>query len=338
MLAETSIDYSHLWYINEVILWLKIEFDFFLETVLLFWYNFKIRILHSVAYLKIGGHFLIMYIKCWGSRGQIPVSGVEYNKYGGDTTCIEIEASSGETVIIDAGSGIRHLGQKLLIGQKKSVHLIFTHLHLDHILGFPFFGPIYKRGFSITVYGCPFKGIDFKDSLNGMMRAPYFPVDLKNVPAKLKFKNISNRSLRIGSLRIHPILLNHPNGGMGYRIEDDRKNFVFLTDNELGYDLPGNQPFDYYVEFAKGADLLIHDAEFDKEEYLKYKAWGHSMYADAVKLGAESGVKRLGLFHINNMRTDSQVDFMVKDARRLVEKTGKKIDCFAVGSGFELTL
>lgn len=279
-----------------------------------------------------------MYVKCWGSRGQIPVSGAEYNKFGGDTTCIEVEASSGDTVIIDAGSGIRHLGRKLLNSKKKSVHLIFTHLHLDHILGFPFFGPIYQRGYSISIYGCPFKGIDFKDSLNGMMQAPYFPVDLKNLPAKLKFKNISNRALRIGSLRVHPISLNHPNGGIGFRIEENGKAFVFLTDNELGYDLPGNQPFDYYVESAKGADLLIHDAEFDRDEYLKFKAWGHSMYAEAVKLAVESGVKRLGLFHINNMRTDSQVDFMVRDACRLVEKTGKKIECFAVGCGFELKL
>jgi phosphoribosyl 1,2-cyclic phosphodiesterase len=279
-----------------------------------------------------------MHIKCWGSRGQIPVSGTEFNKYGGDTTCIELIASSGDLVIIDAGSGIRHLGQKLLKEEKKPIHLLFTHFHLDHILGFPFFGPIYKRGYPITLYGSGYKGIEFKDAINGVMRAPYFPVDLKNIPAKSKFKNISNRTLRIGSLRIQPILLNHPNGGMGYRIEDGGKVFVFLTDNELGNDLPGYQPFDYYVEFAKNADLLIHDAEFDKEEYLKFKAWGHSMYADAVKLGAESDVKRLGLFHINNMRTDNQVDSMVKDARKLVEKTGKKMDCFAVGSGFELTL
>ncbi len=279
-----------------------------------------------------------MYIKCWGSRGQIPVSGTEYNKYGGDTTCIQIVASSGDLVIIDAGSGIRHLGQKLLKDPKKAIHLLFTHLHLDHVLGFPFFGPLYKRGYPVTIYGCPFNGVDFKDALNGVMQAPYFPVDLKNLPARCKFKNISNRTIRIGSLRIKPILLNHPNGGMGYRIEEDGKVFIFLTDNELGYDLPGNQPFDYYVEHAKNADLLIHDAEFDKDEYLKFKAWGHSMYADAVKLGAESGVKRLGLFHINNMRTDNQVDSMVKDARRLVEKTGKKMECFAVGSGFELIL
>jgi phosphoribosyl 1,2-cyclic phosphodiesterase len=279
-----------------------------------------------------------MLIKCWGSRGQIPVSGPEYNKYGGDTTCIEIVASSGDVLIIDAGSGIRHLGHKLIREKKTLINVLFTHLHLDHILGFPFFSPIYQRGYTINVFGYPFKVTDFKDTLNGMMKAPYFPVDLKNLPAKIKFKNISSRSFRIGSLKIRPITLNHPNGGMGYRIEDCGKVFVFLTDNELGYDLPGNQPLDYYVECARSADLLIHDAEFDKDEYQKYKAWGHSMFSDAVKLALECDARRLGLFHINNMRTDKQVDSMVNDACRLIARSGRNIDCFAVKCGFELEL
>ena len=97
-----------------------------------------------------------MYIRCWGSRGQIPVSGPDFNKYGGDTTCLEIRSNSGDYIIIDAGSGIRHLGTRLLEEKQRKINLLFTHLHLDHILGLPFFGPVYDRQTSLTVYGCPF--------------------------------------------------------------------------------------------------------------------------------------------------------------------------------------
>jgi phosphoribosyl 1,2-cyclic phosphodiesterase len=279
-----------------------------------------------------------MHIRCWGSRGQIPVSGPEYNKYGGDTTCLEVHTRRGDIIIIDAGSGIRYLGARLMEGKKRKIHLLFTHLHLDHILGLPFFAPVYDRRFSLTIYGCPFNISSFQKALHGMMRAPYFPVDLKNLPCKIDYRDIHTQPFRIGSVHIQPMLLNHPNGGLGFRFEEDGKVFVFLTDNELGYDLPGAQPVESYREFSKDADLLIHDAEFDKGEYSRYKAWGHSRYTDAVDLAIKAGVKRLGLFHINNKRTDRQVDAMVRDSRKLITKRGTPVECDAVGNTFEVQL
>ena len=279
-----------------------------------------------------------MYIRCWGSRGQIPVSGTEYNKYGGDTTCLEIHTKRDDLIIIDAGSGIRYLGTKLLEEKKRKIHLLFTHLHLDHILGLPFFAPVYNRQFSLTIYGCPFNISSFHKALHGMMRAPYFPVDINNLPCKINYKDIHTQSFKIGAVHIKPILLNHPNGGLGFRLEENGAVFVFLTDNELGYDLPGAQPFEIYRDFCKDADLLIHDAEFDKEEYSKFKAWGHSRYTDAVDLAIKAGVKRLGLFHINNKRTDRQVAAMVRESRKLIAKRNASVECDAIGNTFEIHL
>jgi len=279
-----------------------------------------------------------MHIRCWGSRGQIPVSGAEYNKYGGDTTCVEIRSSRGDLIVVDAGSGIRHLGAELITGKTRKINLLFTHLHLDHILGLPFFAPVYNKRFAINVYGCPFNISNFQEALHGIMQAPYFPVDLNNLPCAIKYHDILTQSFRIGSITIKPILLNHPNGGLGFRFEADGAVFVFLTDNELGYDLPGAQPFEAYREFAKGADLLIHDAEFDREEYVRYKAWGHSCFTDAVDLAIHAGVKRLGLFHINNKRADKQVDAMVRESKKIIAKSGVNIDCCAVGHLYEIDL
>jgi phosphoribosyl 1,2-cyclic phosphodiesterase len=279
-----------------------------------------------------------MFIKCWGSRGAIPVSGSGFIRYGGDTTCVEVRSENGDLLILDAGSGIRALGDKLINNGIENIHLLFTHLHLDHIMGFPFFAPIYKRGVKITAYGCPFRLSSFSEAIHGIMRAPYFPVDLKKLSSNLIFKDIQNRSFKIGSMNISPVYLNHPNGGLGFRIEENGRVFVFLTDNELGDDLPGSQPLDLYIEFCKGADLLFHDAEFTVEEYARFKTWGHSSVTDTVELGLQAEVKRLGLFHINNRRTDKQLDDIVEESKLMISKKSKKMKCFAVGNTFEITI
>ncbi len=125
---------------------------------------------------------------------------------------------------------------------------------------------------------------------------------------------------------------------MGFKLQENNKTFVFLTDNELGIDLPGSRPIEHYINFCDGADLLIHDAEFDRGEYARFKAWGHSNFTEAVKLGINAKVKKLGLFHINNRRTDRQLDTMVREAKRLIAKNGSNLDCFAVGDKFEISL
>jgi phosphoribosyl 1,2-cyclic phosphodiesterase len=287
-----------------------------------------------------------MHIRCWGSRGSIPVSGKEYIRYGGDTTCVEIRTRSGHRIIIDAGTGIRSLGNQMVRDKINTIDMLFTHAHWDHLLGFPFFKPIFRTGTAITIRCNSLNNKTGKALFEELMSRPFFPVQLhdRDIKASLIFKKIPQKPFAIGSATVRTIPLSHPkDGGTGFRFEEDGKSFVFLTDNELGFIHNGGRTFDEYCSFCSEADLLIHDAEYEEKEYrtiLKYSEehWGHSTVSDALRLGLCAGVKKLGLFHLNAMRTDEQVDTIVRNARAYIKTTRMAMECFAVGSSFEVSL
>ncbi|MBL6991360.1 MAG: MBL fold metallo-hydrolase [Bacteriovoracaceae bacterium] len=281
-----------------------------------------------------------MKIKCWGARGSIPVSGPEYNVYGGDTTCIEITTKNNETIIIDAGSGIRRLGQKLLDQKRSNIALLFTHSHWDHILGFPFFAPCYQKKTSMQLYGCPFAQDSIKNYLDGLMKAPYFPIRIDDIKASLSYNRIClEKSFQLYSITVEPILLSHPNMGIGYKFIEDGKSFVFLTDNELTLRHPDGLVFDDYLKFCTGADLLIHDSEFTTKEYNTYaKGWGHTVYTDALDLAIKADVGRFGLFHHNAARTDQAVDIILKDCQSIIKEKKSKLNCFAASQNLEIKM
>jgi len=279
-----------------------------------------------------------MRIRCYGSRGSLPVSGPQFDRFGGDTTCMEIRSRRGDVIVIDAGTGIRSLGNKLIKANTEKIDMLFTHAHLDHIMGFSLFAPIFKKGVDVTIHGNSFLYPSYRDILSGIMRSPYFPVDLEAVNAQLSFHDCDSEQFTIGTITVQPILLSHPNGGLGFRFEEDGASFVFLTDNELSFTHPGGKSIDEYADFASRADLLIHDAEFTEKDYPANRSFGHSVYSDAVKLAVLAKVKRLGLFHMNRERTDAQVDKMEKSARAMLRKSKADIECFAVSNTFEITL
>jgi len=279
-----------------------------------------------------------MIIRCWGARGSIPVSGKEYIKYGGDTTCLEIRTHEDEILIIDAGTGIRKLGIHLLAEGRYRYHMFFTHSHWDHILGFPFFKPIYRPETSIEVFGCPFTQDSVKKMVSKIMSAPNFPVDLDSVQADISFHETCGNSLAIKSLDVTPILTSHPNPGIGYKFVEDGRSFVFLTDNELAFKHPGGLDYGDYVNFSSAADLLIHDAEYTEEEYKTYRTWGHSAYPDALKLALDARVKKFGLFHHNQERTDTAVEEMVTSCRQIIQNHGVRLECFGVYEGMEISI
>ncbi len=279
-----------------------------------------------------------MYIKCWGSRGSIPVSGKEYIKYGGDTTCLEIRSKNDDIIIIDAGTGIRRLGNKLIDEDRYRYHLIFTHAHWDHIMGFPYFKPLFLAKTKISVYRCPFPDNYVEKMITRIMTPPGFPVQYSNLQAQFIYKNGCPEKFSVGSIEIEPIELSHPNRGSGYKFIEDGKSFVFLTDNELGYIHPGGLEFDKYVKFTSNADILFHDAEYTPQEYLDRTGWGHSVYTDTVDLAIKASVKRLGLFHSNQERTDSELDDIVKSCRQIIKEKNHDIECFAVGSDMTFEL
>lgn len=279
-----------------------------------------------------------MYIKCWGARGSIPVSGIEFLKYGGNTTCIEIRNSDDDILIIDAGTGIRKLGNQLIKKNRNRINIIFTHAHMDHVWGFPFFKPIYIKGIQINIFGCPFAQKSIKDILSKSMTSPYFPVNFEDIKAEIVFHGACKEKFSINSLEITPILLSHPNRGVGYKLVEDNKSFVFLTDNELTFKHPGGLEYQDYLDFSYNSDILIHDSEFTEEEYKKTKTWGHSVYKDALNLALEANVKQFGLFHHNQERTDLALDKIVKRCKSIIKNRKSSLECFAVYEGMEINL
>ncbi|NJB67672.1 ribonuclease BN (tRNA processing enzyme) [Desulfobaculum xiamenense] len=252
---------------------------------------------------------------------------------------MEVRSSRDDIIIVDAGSGMRRLGNRMLAEGRFEYTLLFTHLHWDHVQGLPFFKPVYSPKTKMAIYGCPFGMGTMASLLEGVMCAPYFPVPYKALLSSLTHVDACDLDIRISDMRITSIPVNHPNKGLGYRFEEKGRSFVFLTDNELDFAHDGGLAFDDYVEFARGADLLVHDAEYSLEQYEALtRGWGHSVYHHALDLAIRAGVKRFGLFHINQERSDDAVDELVADCRRILDEKGVDMECFAMAQDMEITL
>jgi phosphoribosyl 1,2-cyclic phosphodiesterase len=279
-----------------------------------------------------------MKIKFWGARGSIPVSGIKYIKYGGSTTCVEIRSKKDELVIIDAGSGIRLLGKELLRKARNNFSMLFTHSHWDHVLGFPFFAPIYNKKAHIKIMGCSYSPDSVREIIAKTMQPPGFPIKFEEIAARFEFAAVCAAGCEIGGLQVLPIELSHPNGGLGYKFSEGGKTFAFLTDNELGFVHPGGKTAEEYAAFCRGADLLVHDADYTDEEYPRRRTWGHSTWQQALALALKAEVRSLGLFHHNQDRYDSELDRIVAECGRRARKAGSKLKIFAVREGQEVKL
>ena len=278
-----------------------------------------------------------MQIRCWGARGSIAVSGKQYVTYGGDTTCMEIRTGNDDIIVVDAGTGLRRLGNKLMAEGRLSCTMLFTHAHWDHILGFPFFKPVHQTGAEISVFGCPMEQGNMETLLAKTMAPPYFPVPYDRILAKVDYNPVctADRPTELYGLEVRTIPLSHPNLGQGYKFTDKGRDFIFLTDNELGFDHRGGRSYKEYVEFCAGAELLIHDAEYTEADYMVTRGWGHSTYKDALRLARDAGVKRFGLFHHNQDRHDVALNHIVEDCHQIIEKQNSKMECFAVGQDMD---
>lgn len=282
-----------------------------------------------------------MNVKVWGCRGSLPTPGSNTLRYGGESTCIEVQSQSGQHIAVDAGSGIRKMGKSLLEDHSVShLDLLLTHSHWDHLVGFPFFAPAYVPDFSIALCGGPTAQGSVWQYLTHQMEAPYFPVDFHALKATFSLGCKCDRAFcdhmlpgSDRSIACHSFPLNHPNGGYGFKFVGDGKTFVFLTDNEIRYAHEGGMSRDAYVDACSGADLLFHDAQYIEEEYADKRGWGHSTSMDAVELAMDAGVKRLGLFHHDPDRTDDEIDREVDRCRNQIAKAGSTLDCFACAEG-----
>ena len=259
-----------------------------------------------------------MQVKFWGVRGSTPTPQMDNLAYGGNTACIEVRSGSGELVIFDGGTGVRHLGQGLAgkaKPQKLAAHLFLTHYHWDHIQGIPFFLPLYESDNDITFYAHAKLG-PLRERLEGQMSWPYFPVSV-NVGAPRTFVEIAEHCLRLGALTVYPFPLNHPQGAYGYRVEDGQHVLVYASDLEHG-----DRELDRVLrEYARGADLLIYDAQYTPEEYVRHRGWGHSTWLEATRVAREAGVGALVLFHHDPWHNDQFLLDIGRKARAGFENT-----------------
>jgi phosphoribosyl 1,2-cyclic phosphodiesterase len=246
-----------------------------------------------------------MRVTFYGVRGSVPTPGPGTVRYGGNTSCVEVRLQDGTVLILDGGTGIRELGRQLVAEKITApIHLLITHVHWDHILGIPFFAPIYQKDTTLVLH--PMVTDTPGDQL---FDGKHFPLRLNQLPAKLVRPAQTEGAWQIGSASVTRIHLNHPGGSTGYRIrDDDGATLVFLTDNELSP--PGSRlvSSDELARFAQGADLLVHDSQYIDEDMPAKHGWGHSTVAQVLDLGRAAEVKRLALYHHDPEREDSALD------------------------------
>jgi phosphoribosyl 1,2-cyclic phosphodiesterase len=279
-----------------------------------------------------------MRITVWGCRGSLPAPGWDTVRYGGNTTCLEIRLNDETLIIADAGSGIRRLGTKLLAEEDLAeIYVFVTHAHWDHLTGFPFFQPAYSSKCRIHVRGGPRAKRSLAKYLRRQMEPPFFPVPFKAMKAEFDFTDADPKTTSIGSAEIIPIRLSHPGGGYGFKLVEGNRAFVFLPDNELDLAYEHGMTKEEYVDFCKGAALLMHDAQYTDNEYESAKVgWGHTKLSSAVELGIRAEVQRLGLFHHDPDHTDDDIDGFVAVCREQIARAGSQVECFGTKEGMEI--
>ncbi len=257
-----------------------------------------------------------MRIKFWGTRGTRPTPGKRTLRYGGNTTCVEVRDKHGNLLIIDSGSGIAELGSTFKQNEPVQAHLLITHTHMDHIQGFPFFLPAFVPGTQLTIVGPAGSAKSLQAAFADQMDPAYFPIRLDHMPADLEFiERNPGESFDVGGLSITPILLMHPIPTFGYRIDEGSTRFAFATDNEIAFfGTNGNGSLQDMVDWCRGADLLVHDAQFSREEYRTHAGFGHSTFEEALSLAQHADVQQLAFFHHDPAHSDSDIDALIEEA------------------------
>ncbi|MEZ0256958.1 MAG: response regulator [Chthoniobacter sp.] len=287
-------------------------------------------------------------VKFWGVRGSIPTPGQTTVFFGGNTSCVEIRAD-GEIIVLDAGSGIRPLGESLAAefrGQRMDITLLITHTHWDHIQGFPFFLPAYEAQNRVHILGYEGARDGLAATLAGQMESPYFPIALKQMPGNIIIEELKEMTFNVGKVRVEACFSNHPGVCVGYKLFTSSGTIVYLPDNESfnkdtdqahGGALPRNLEKNI-AEFISDADVLILDSQYTADEYKSHVGWGHGCVDDVVQIAIGNGVKRLFLFHHDPAHDDRYVSNMLMHAREVAQKAGSPIRVDAAREGEQLVL
>jgi len=259
-------------------------------------------------------------VNLWGTRGSIASPGPDTVRYGGNTSCVSIEGTDGSWLVLDAGTGIRNLGQNLPPVLKR-VDILLTHLHMDHLQGLPFFAPIRNPDIETHIWGPASTMLSLKSRLQRYVSPPLFPVSIRDLSPTLHFHELSFDMFDIGEFCIISQLVIHPNPTVGYRITLNNKSVTYLPDHEpmLGAPtFPRSSEWTSGYDLAKRADLLIHDTQYTSEEYQDHIGFGHSNMVQAFEFAELAGVKSFIPFHHDPAHSDDQLDGMISDALEVV--------------------
>lgn len=277
-----------------------------------------------------------MRLTFYGVRGSIPAPGPEFVKYGGNTACVHIELDDGTDIILDAGTGIKKLGQKM-VNEDRDINILLTHNHWDHIQGFPFFAPIYQPGRNIFVTPGMTK-FDEDDAVLQQMSGSYFPVHYQSLQSNIQLTPIpkGQNTWKIGSATISRHPMNHPGSGSSYVIEADGSKVAYITDNELYPPYRKETDFLQWVNFAMNADLIIHDAQYVVSDMPAKSGWGHSVAEEAVKLAMACRAKRIALYSHDHIRTDDDIEKIESHCNEVVSIAEADLNLFAAAEGLEI--
>ncbi|HEY2728937.1 MAG TPA: MBL fold metallo-hydrolase [Polyangia bacterium] len=305
-----------------------------------------------------------MKVKFWGVRGSLPVPGRKTERYGGNTSCVEVRSDSGTRVVVDAGTGIRKLGKELSAEAEGNteVHLLISHTHWDHIQGLPFFSPLYQKGNRLCVYARKRDDLHLRAVFASQTDDPYFPIPFDEAKADIAFRELSDEdTFEIADVKVACARLNHPYIATAYRLAVDGASVVYVSDTAPFSDIlfedqfvaqppgPGTELSaidlkklarmrDGVVRLCEGADLVVYDTMFTPEDYKRIPHFGHSRPSDALRICQEAGARQLALFHHAPERSDAEVDAILAETQAAARRDGIELEIVAAYEGLDVSL
>ncbi|MGH7898295.1 MAG: MBL fold metallo-hydrolase [Candidatus Binatia bacterium] len=257
-----------------------------------------------------------MRVKLWGARGSLATPGPNTARYGGNTSCVEVQGADGTVLVLDAGTGIRPLGASLAKSLRR-VDVLLSHLHMDHIQGLGFFAALYNPSLEVHIWGPASMTLSLRARLMRYLSPPLFPVHLRDLPCRLTLHEVPAGDFEVGEFRVSPARVCHPGPTVGYRIGTARSVIAYLPDHEpaLGTTVfPSMPQWTSGYDLAAGVDLLVHDSQYSDDEYVRCAGWGHGTFRHAIQFAKLARVKALVPFHHDPAHGDDDIDRLIEEA------------------------